>query len=211
MKDMKKVQELINKLLAVTSENGATENEVITATTKVRELLAKYDMDMSDVVDIKEEMQTASAETSNDKWKNTLGAVIAQNFGCKVYISGKNMVFYGYKRHCETAKEVFKAIYEFGRKRATEIYKEYNSIGRDVRGIKNQFYIGFVRGVKSAFDVQSRALMIITPPEVETEYRKFSVNFKTIKNRISYRRDDDIYDRGVNAGREIASRKAIVG
>lgn len=41
MKDMKKVQELINKLLAVTSENGATENEVITATTKVRELLAK--------------------------------------------------------------------------------------------------------------------------------------------------------------------------
>ena len=53
--------------------------------------------------------------------------------------------------------------------------------------------------------------MIITPPEVETEYRKFSANFKTVKNRISYRRDDDVYDRGVNAGREIASRKAIVG
>ena len=209
MKDMKKVQELINKLLAVTSENGATENEVIIATTKVGEILAKYDMDMSDVVDIKEEMQTASAETSNDRWKNTLGAIIAQNFGCKVYINGKNMVFYGYKRHCETAKEVFKAIYEFGRKRATEIYKEYSSIGRNVRGIKNQFYIGFVRGVKSAFDAQSRALVVITPPEVETEYKKFSANFKTIKNRISYRRDDDVYDRGVSAGREIASRKAI--
>ena len=211
MKDMKKVQELINKLLAVTSENGATENEVITATTKVRELLAKYDMDMSDIVDIKEEMKTASAETSNDKWKNTLGAIIAQNFGCKVYISGKNMVFYGYKRHCETAKEVFKAIYEFGRKRATEIYKEYNRAGIDVRGIKNQFYIGFVRGVKSAFDAQSRALVVVTPPEVETEYKKFSANFKTVKNRISYRRDDDVYDRGVSAGREVASRKAIVG
>ena len=211
MKDMKKVQELINKLMAVTTENGATENEVITATTKVREILAKYDMDVSDVVDIKEEMQTASAETSNDLWKNTLGAIIAQNFGCKVYISGKNMVFYGYKRHCETAKEVFKAIYEFGRKRATEIYKEYNRAGMDVRGLKNQFYIGFVNGVKSAFDVQSRALVVVTPLEVETEYKKFSAGFGKKTNRITYRKNDDVYDRGVNAGREVASRKAIVG
>ena len=41
---IEKVMKLINKLLAVTVENGATENEAIEAALKVQKLMAKYDI-----------------------------------------------------------------------------------------------------------------------------------------------------------------------
>jgi hypothetical protein len=43
---LERVHALINKLLAITVENGATEAEAITATLKVQEILAKYDMEL---------------------------------------------------------------------------------------------------------------------------------------------------------------------
>ena len=210
MKDMTKVKELINKLLAVTVENGATENEVITATLKVQEILAKYDMNMADVqVDEKEDIVREEVDTKKDVWRLDLALIIANNFCCKVFLSRGRIVFYGYKRHCEVAKDVFTTIYNFGRKRASEIYKEYSRQGYDPRGIKNTFYMGFLAGVKNAFDVQSRALMIVVPQEVETAYNHMMVGAKTKVSHMGCRNDDDVYDRGVAAGREVAGQKVI--
>ena len=81
MKDMNKVKELINKLLAVTSENGATENEVISATLKVQQILAKYDMTMADIGEVNtDEIIEAGVNTSRDLWKYSLATVIADNY-----------------------------------------------------------------------------------------------------------------------------------
>lgn len=210
MKDMTKVRELINKLLAVTVENGATENEVITATLKVQEILAKYDMDIADVqVDETEDIVKEFVETKNDVWRFDLAMIVANNFCCKVFLSGGRITFYGYKRHCEVAKEVFTTIYNFGRKRASEIYKEYSRMGYDPKGIKNTFYIGFIHGVKNAFDVQSRALMIVVPQEVEKSYADMMRGCTTKKTNMSYKKNNDVYDRGVAAGKEVAGQKVI--
>lgn len=77
MKDMNKVKELINKLLAVTSENGATENEVITATLKVQQILAKYDMTMADIGEVNtDEIIEVGVDTSRDLWKYSLATLI---------------------------------------------------------------------------------------------------------------------------------------
>lgn len=203
-----KIRELINKLLAVTVENGATENEAIEATLKVQRLLAKYDMEYADITTTKEGIITEECETSNDLWKNGLAVIVANNFCTKAYLNGNNhVIFYGYKRHCETAKEVFIKLYEFGRKRATEIFKEYRNNNYNVKGIKNQFYMGFLDGVKSALEVQSRALMIVTPKEVVEKYNELGLLKR--KTRITYNKDKTIYNRGYNAGREVASRKEI--
>lgn len=210
MKDMNKVKELINKLLAVTSENGATENEVITATLKVQQILAKYDMTMADIGEVNtDEIIEIGVDTSRDLWKYSLATVIADNFCCKVFALDKKITFYGYRRHCETATEVFNTIYNFGRKRASEIYKEYSRQGYNPKGIKNQFYIGFVAGVKNALEAQSRSLMVIIPEEVKQSYDKKMVGAHTMTTNMTYRKSDEVYDRGVAAGREIAGQKVI--
>ena len=209
-----KVKELINKLLNVTVENGATENEAIAATLKVQRILAKYDMELSEVTtDSKEGMTQMECETSNDIWRFGLARTIADNFCVEVYTRNNVLTFYGYKRHCDTAKEVFMALYNFGRKRASEIFKEFRNQGKRVTGIKNQFYIGFVAGVKSALEAQSRALMVITPPEVVDAFADFcsGVHMKNSRPQMSYRADEELYNRGVQEGRNAATRKEIEG
>jgi len=217
-----KVKELISKLLNVTKENGATDNEVISATLKVQQILAKYDMELSDInTEDTEEIIQDEVDIANTNWQKMLAGVVAENFCVESFTRirrnymGKkcySIVFYGYKRHCDVAREVFKSLFEFGNRRGKEIFKEYREAGRNVHGIKNQFYIGYIRGVKSALDVQSRALMIITPPEVKQSYKEFCIQSQMKKSSpIRYRADEELYERGVNAGREAASRKEIAG
>lgn len=215
-----KVKELISKLLNVTKENGATDNEVISATLKVQQILAKYDMELSDInTEDTEEIIQDEVDIANTNWQKMLAGVVAENFCVESFTrirrnsAGKkcySIVFYGYKRHCDVAREVFKSLFEFGNRRGKEIFKEYRSKGYNVTGIKNQFYIGYIRGVKSALDVQSRALMIITPPEVKQSYKEFCIQAQMKKSSpIRYRADEELYERGVNAGREAASRKEL--
>lgn len=223
---LEKVKELISKLLNVTTENGATENEVISATLKVQQILAKYDMELSDIqTEDAEEIIMDEIELPNTLWQRGLAQIIANNFCVesftqirRKYIIGKgfkktyHIVFYGYKRHCDVAREVFKSLYSYGNKRAKEVFKEYRDNGYNVKGIKNQFYLGFCSGVKSALDVQSRALMIITPPEVKESYKEYTTQHQMkASSKLNYRRDDELYARGISAGREAASRKEITG
>ena len=216
-----KVKELITKLLNVTAENGATENEVISATLKVQQILAKYDMELSDIdTTNKEEIIEDGIEMPNALWQRMLAGIIAENFCVESFtrITRKNnkkcyiTIFYGYKRHCDVAKEVFKSLYEYGNRRGKEIFKEYRERGYNVSGIKNEFYLGFCAGVKSALDVQSRALMIVTPPEVKQSYREYCVKANMKQSaKMNCARNKDIYDRGYDAGRSAASKKELVG
>lgn len=206
---LERVHALINKLLAVTVDNGATEAEAITATLKVQEILAKYDMELSDVGAVKEDIVEETVETSNDKWRLSLAVIVAENFCTKVWVRDGNIVFYGYKRHCEVARDVFANLYNFGRNRSKIVFKEYRDAGYNVNGIKNQFYVGFLHGVKSALDVQSRALAIVTPTEVEEAYKNVKFNGKKKNTGMTYRRNTDVYNRGYSAGREAASKKEL--
>ena len=127
-----------------------------------------------------------------------------------MWVRNGNIVFYGYRRHCEVARDVFTNLYNFGRNRSKIVFKECRDAGYNVNGIKNQFYVGFLHGVKSALDVQSRALAIVTPTEVEEAYKNIKFNPKKKKNTgMTYRRNADVYSRGYNAGREAASKKEI--
>ena len=206
---MEKVMALINKLLSVTTENGATENEAIEASLKVQKLLAKYDIELSEVNESKEAIVDVEIKTSNDVWRIDLAKIVADNFCCKVFGRNGNLAFYGYKRHCEVAKAVFTSIYEFGRAKAKKLYKDYKNAGYDPKGIKNQFYIGFLHGVKSALDAQSRQLAIVIPSEVVESFADIMKGARRCKRTMRYKSNSDVYERGYNAGREIATHKAI--
>lgn len=207
---LEKVHALINKLLSVTEDNGATEAEAVSAALKVQKILAKYDMELSDLGETTEDIIESTVKTSNDKWRIQLALIVAENFCTKVWLRGKNIIFYGYKRHTDIATEVYTNLYNFGRKRATEVFKEFRENGYNVQGIKNQFYIGYLNGIKSALDVQCRTLAIVTPTEVEEAYKQIKFNKRT-NATFSYKPDYRAYDRGYNAGREAASRREIEG
>lgn len=210
--NMEKIQKKITYLLNITVENGATENEALMAMLKARELMAKYDMYVSETSTTAEDFLTeGKCNTSNDIWRTSLAGIISKNFCCKVYTSGNNVVFYGFKRHCETACKVFNFLYEFGRKRASETVKELKSRGYAVTGIKNQFYLGFLQGVKSALDEQSRTLVVVTPTEVETSYAELCENKGLVRKKvaISYRKNTEAYDSGYSSGRQATARKQI--
>lgn len=210
MMSIEKVKNKISHLLNVTVENGATENEAYMAMLKARELMAKYDISIAETsITEKDEIIESSTETSNDVWKESLAGLVANNFGCKVFKACNRIVFYGYERHADTANEVFKFLYTFGRKRASEICKTYKQHGRSVKGIKNQFYIGFLHGIKSAFDEQTRTLAIIVPDEVETAYKSRSKDFESSRTVIRYRKNSDVYDSGYSSGREATARKQL--
>ena len=206
---IEKVMELINKLLSVTTENGATENEAIEASLKVQKLLAKYDIELGDVNKSKEDIVMATVKTSNDLWRIDLANIVANNFCCKVFGLDSDIVFYGYKRHCEVAKAVFISIYEFGRARAKKLFKDYRDAGLNPKGIKNQFYIGFLHGVKSALDAQTTQLAIVTPQAVTEAYDELMQGARHVKRSIHYTGDADVYARGYKAGQEAATQKTI--
>jgi hypothetical protein len=207
-----KMKALVNQLLKVTVENGATENEAIEATLKVQRILAKYDLELAEIeCDDTEDIVQLEFETSNDVWRFGLARVIADNFCVEVFARGKNLVFYGYNRHCDTAKDVFYTLYNYGRNRASKVYKEYSALGVSTKGIKNQYYNGFIKGVKSALDRQSTALMIVTPPEVVKSFNEFkNASHMTARKRtIQVKNNADIYNKGYNDGKDIASRKSL--
>lgn len=206
---IEKVMQLINKLLSVTTENGATENEAIEASLKVQKLLAKYDIELGDVNKSKEDIVMATVKTSNDLWRIDLANIIADNFCCKVFGLGSDIVFYGYKRHCEVAKAVFISIYEFGRVRAKKLFKDYRNAGLNPKGIKNQFYIGFLNGVKSALDAQTTQLAIVTPQAVTEAYDEMMRGARHVKRSIHYTGDVNVYAKGYKAGQEAATQKTI--
>lgn len=205
--------DLVHKLLAVTTENGATENEAITAALKVQRILAKYDMKMSDVVEVdeKEPIVEHAFDAGHKSWKYSLAKVIADNFCCRVYTKNKSsVIFYGYERHSSVACEVFKSIYRYGNRKAAALYTRYSRSGRPTKGIQNQFLIGFVDGVKQALEKQCTALALVIPEEVQNAYTKDVLSkARCLKVTTNFTKDDSAYTEGVSAGRHSVQDRTL--
>lgn len=209
--------EKINKLLAL-AEKNPEQNEAISAAAKAQELIAKYNIEIEKLGKSTEEEITISKYSNGKgyKWRYQLGSVVAKNFRCKCYALGRDdIVFYGYKRDTEAALAVFKFLFKTGNKLAD---KEYNRIYNSspwayTKGIRNSFLVGFVSGVKSVLDEQCKALMIVTPTEVEEAYAEHSKNFGTVNSTLNTRGGTaESYERGHRAGREaMQSRQMASG
>ena len=114
-----KIIEKIRKLLEMTQENGASENEAMVAALRAQELMAKYNIDLIDVQGVhtlEEEIcdimiDMTEYEHVSTKWSIRLAGIIAGNFRCKVYTIGKSaVVFYGFKTDAKIASDVFKIL-----------------------------------------------------------------------------------------------------
>lgn len=209
-----KIIERIKNLLDL-SRNNTNENEAMAAALKAQELMAKYHVDVHEVEgeELTDEIIESSLFVGNgDKWKFVLANIIAKNFCCKVYYRGKDtIVFYGYEKDTEIAKQVFKFLFNAGNKLADRCYYEYYKMNKPTKGVKNQYLIGFCDGIKTVLDRQCTALMIVTPKEVVEGFEELTKGFRTISSRLSIRNDRDAYNKGHRDGIDTANARSLEG
>lgn len=210
-----KIIEKIKKLLAMTEENGASENEAMVAALKAQKLMAEYNItvaDIDDKDDSDEIVQNAIDIDTRNKWKYRLANIIATNFCCKTFCYGtKKIVFYGYKKHADVAAEVFKFLYKTGCKLANNYYYKCMKEGRNTKGVKNTFIIGFCDGINDVLGKQCTSLMLVTPKEVTESFEKMMEGSRTRHSSMKINHDRQAYDDGRREGRNTANARSIEG
>lgn len=214
---VEKAIEIVRKLLAVVNDKGASEGESMTAALKAQEIMAKYNINLADVEDESESDSEEIVDFGVDvgkgnKWKYQLAMVIANNFCCKTYGCGSQMIFfYGYKKHAEVAKEVFTFLYNTGNKLADRYYAELYNRGESTKGVKNTFLLGYLKGIKSVLEKQCVALVLVVPQEVNKAFDEKMIGSRHKRTTMTSSGDRRAFDRGVSEGRSVANARSIEG
>lgn len=222
----KSLLEKIKKLLSITEENGASEQEAISAALMAQRLMAKLNISETDLIDPIEEPSkdpiAGSAAVKRHEWQLSLARIIAKNFRCLHYLSShidpqrgrrvSDVVFYGHSQDAEAATLVYERLCvvakrlgnAYARKRCKEL--EAQSVGRvSQSSIFNTWISAFIEGVGSELERQSQELMIVVPTDVRRSYRILTKGFSSYTPR-SVRRLDDCTTK--NAGRS-AGRDSV--
>ena len=164
-----KILDKIKKVFEL-SKNNPSEKEAKAAALKAQQLMVEYHLSIEDIENIEDTNDITEIHVhvkTGNKWKSALAWVISNNFRCKYFYSGKSLiVFYGYRTDAEIAAETFKFLFDFGNKKATNYYNFIKRQGKNTKGIRNAFLIGYLEGIKEVLEKQSTALMVITPKEV---------------------------------------------
>ena len=202
----------IKKLLSLGS-NNPNENEAQQAILKAHELMAQHGIDAVSISDQEISYSTESCEHKGDrKFRRNLARIIAPNFRCRYYLYDGRVTLFGRANDVRIAKEVFEYAYAFAYKESNRLYSEYRKRGLNTHGIVNSYAIGFVRGLKEKLDAQSTALMVITPPDVHSEYDAISKNLglRTSRSTLSTSRANRaVYDRGLADGRTVMNGRRL--
>lgn len=210
---VEKILEKVKKLLALAG-NNPSEEEAKSASLKAQQLLAEYNLTLSDAdEDKKLEISDSQFYCGGDnQWKFSLASVISKNFRCQHYWLGKKtLVFYGYKADCEIAKEVFGFLFNVCKKRMTQVAdKAYAETGTS-KGVRFSYTSGFVKGIREVLDAQCTALMIVTPVEVTESFNEMAKDFGTlnVKYRGAERFSREHYEQGIRDGKDSMRARAI--
>lgn len=208
-----KMIEKIKKMLKL-AENNPSQEEALSAALQAQKLMAKYNIHEDDVTleEIKDEIDSVfSAQKHNShllSWRKSLASIVARNFRCKCYVSGKDIVFRGYKKDAEIALEVYLTLYTIGNQLASKAYAEQKVRTGTGKGAYNSFVAGFLSGVEEGLSVQCTALMLVVPKEVQEEYKQFSATFGTTKVSLQVK-DGKLFAKGKEEGKAAVKSRAI--
>lgn len=211
---MEEIIKKIEKLLAL-AEKNPNEHEAMAAAAKAQELIAKYNVDMASLGSSEEKPKIGTAAHTTGKgykWRYKLATIISRNFRCKVYLLNRDhVVFYGYENDAKAALSTFSFLFNVGNKLAAKYYNNYKKTHSDTHGVLNMYLEGFCSGISSVLDQQCKALMIVTPKEVEDGFKKRMACSKTVKIGLAKSSDRSIFTDGHNDGRDIAASRHLEG
>lgn len=192
--------------------NNPSENEAKAAALKAQELIAKYNLDLSQDSGEKVNYKLLEAEhPNNNGYRGTLASIVAPNFRCKAIYLGTQVNFFGRDGDVDTCVSVFNYLYKTMRTNGCRQERLARKEGKSARGVANCYWTGFMRGLKDEFGAQSKALVIIVPEDVKN---KFKERFPStgFSNRMGVRQtgyDKSAYDRGYSDGRSSMKRGVL--
>ncbi|EES50919.1 UNVERIFIED_ORG: hypothetical protein B2H98_08060 [Clostridium botulinum] len=189
----------IQKLLALSKSSN--DNEAQTAMMMAQRLLIKYKLSIKDIEQYKKDSIKVDENRTGIKfrgsnWKSNISQIIADNFGCYLfYRSGRTheICFYGKEEDvviCNIMLEyAIKCINSNGDKLIKKLKQDRRR--KYFKGIKNDYALGFVRGLDERFKEQLKsnkewALVLVKDQVVIDKYEEFSNDFETIQTSINY-------------------------
>lgn len=199
-----KIINKIKKLLALAG-NNPNEQEAQAAYAKAQALMAQYSIELSEESGEEVEIVAMPCEHPKNKgFRKPLASIISNNFRVKAFVSDETIMMFGTKMDVEIAVMVFNSAYRYACKRARVVKKEFEKYGRPTIGVYNSYYAGFLAGLKEILDEQCKALMIVTPKEVEDAWAEKSKNMRAGHGgqRFTNRVDYDVYMKGLEEGKE---------
>lgn len=210
------VIEKVRKLLAKADlEKNPSEAEAMAASMMAQRLLAKYNLEIEDVTGKPKEEEisqiVADVGTGN-KWKYELAEVIARSYCCKVfYVGHDRVIFYGFKSDALIARRVYMYLFNVGNKLARKYVKDYKeNWGYNAPdGTFNDYVMGFTDGIDKELSRQCKALALVVPSKVQSEYKDFSKDFGTMNTAVSGGGNFDAYQQGQTDGRNALNAQYI--
>jgi hypothetical protein len=204
----------IQKVLALANNNPSAE-EGQTAMLLAQKMMAENNISMSDVsiteIKTREVVNQAVEESKMSSWwHQNLAVIIADNFKCSAYISRQHRTgitsikFVGLKNDVELAKQIYLYAIEVISYNCKKYVVSEKRTRISTKGMKNQYIIGFLEGLKDKFAEQVKnnnwGLVIVKDPAVQDVVNKLHLK-NGGKNRITINGSEHDRYTGYNDGK----------
>lgn len=174
----------VKKLLNMTSENGATEGEIMNSMKIAQKLMAEYHLSSSELDDEKVDVTDYEIEektTGVGVHRLNLAATLAKHYRVMLYTqiraSKKRMHVIGVPEDVA----IFNEVFEFSFKMFLKFSKIYmNKYPHEMRAkIKNSYLLGWVSGTEEALtNNEAQYALVLVRPKVVDEYVEKNLNLK---------------------------------
>lgn len=227
MADRETIVMRVRKLLAL-GRGSACAEEATSAVLMAQRLIVKYDIadgelsdgEAADIIEVPTEPLVTTRT-----WRHMLAVTVAAAFRCKVWEQGNrvrpnpygrsymrpSMVFYGYPQDAQAAQLAFAYLYRTGDRLANAQVRKMRKASRSVHGAYNSYITGFLTGLRSELERQSRELMVVVPLAVTERYEsEVAAKLRSVKRAqlsCDHRRKG-LIEQGMRDGRDaVRSRR----
>lgn len=176
----------IKKVLALATNNSCVE-EGRTAMLLAQKMMIENNISISEIserIESKEVInQSVEESVRSSWWHKQLAVIISKNFRCETYISKRRNVskimFIGLKNDHEIAKQIYIYAIKIISKNCKEYILQNSKNLSTKKGMKNQYIIGYLDGLKDKFAEQiknnSWGLIIVKDPMVDNIFKDLNI------------------------------------
>lgn len=219
----KEIIEKIKKLLALSESDN--EHEANASMLQAQNLLAKYKLSLRDIKEEEKEPinvvdQSLSIVRRNLTWRSSLAKVIADNFSCYCYLSRvgdkKQIQLLGKEEDVKVCEVVIQYALENIESNVNTLKKQYRKEGKSTRGLENTYALGFIGGLKVAFEKQKKTneeewgLVLTKDKEVEEAWGSLTLT-KARKSKLTTSGDRSVYDKAYDDGTKFNMSNKVNG
>jgi len=213
----------VKKLLAL-AENNTSADESQNSFLKAQMLLLKHGLTMNDVADsdasnTKNVLNTSIDESSRMAWwKKSLASIISNNFRCKSFTSFRTVntriCIIGLEEDVSIATEIYNCAVRTI-EHQSKMYVKLNKKNGKTAGLKNDFIIGWLKGLEDKFRVQVESvkeygLILIKDALVVAEVEKMKLRSGQ-RSKIKTNRDENARNAGYKSGSSFNGSSKMIG